>query len=92
MHNNSHKAQGDLDRLIEKYHEARRSYRALVISLDHKAAGSNPAKELRRKIHKLDPGYFPRLKELEIEAAITLLKAEGYQVLRRVENISHEEI
>lgn len=47
--------------------------------------------KIKQSIMRLYRDFYPKLKEIEIAQAIELLKAEGYKILKRVENVQYEE-
>ena len=82
-----------LEELLERYDQEKKLLRHRLTTVDSSAAaGENPAKAIYQEIRQLYPDYFPKLRQLEIQQAISLLESEGYKVLKRVENVTYEEV
>lgn len=52
----------------------------------------NPAKEIDQEINRHYPDFYPKMKERDIEAAIELLKGEGYRIMRRSDKVEFLEV
>ncbi len=87
----NHSSSPTLDALLHDLRKAQRTFREQLAQSGLEPNKENPAKEIYQQIAKFYPDFYPKLKEIEINEAIELLKTEGYKVLKKVETVEYEE-
>lgn len=81
-----------LDSLLDMRALAYRRYREQMAQAQPGTYPANPVKEIDHEIRRLYPDFYPKMKERDIEVAISLLKGEGYRIMKRVDTVEFLEV